>query len=281
MLVKAASVHRSRSLGAIAYSAVALAMATACASANAGDELPTSGPGTIVTLGGFGVMEPKFEGAKNRELGFKPSFSLSKPGARKWLDMPNDGMDYEFFETDNFRAGVVGNFRFSRDTSSLVRGFRRIRNIDLSIEAGGFAEFWPVEWLRTRAEVRTAVIGAEGIVADLSADVVLHPADRWLATAGPRVSFADQTFMNSYYSVDATQSATSGLARYTAGSGLRSYGAGASLRYKWSDAWTTTAFAEYTRLAPNAAESPLIDERGSPDQLTFGIGAKYSFHVNW
>ena len=234
-----------------------------------------------MTLGGFGLLEPKFEGAKRQELGWKPVFGLHSPGTREWLDLPNDGVDYEFVETDTFRAGAVGNFRFTRDTNSLVRGFKRLRNVDLSLEAGGFAEFWPATWLRTRVEVRAGVLGADGIVADGSADVVVHPAARWTATAGPRISFASQSFMNSYYSVSANQAAASGLRQYDAGAGLRSYGAGASLRYQWSDAWTTTAFVEYTRLAPNAAESPLIDERGSPDQVTVGIGAKYSFYVNW
>ena len=244
-------------------------------------ELPKSGPGTIVTLGGYGIMTPKFEGAKHQELAFKPAFGFRKPGARVWLDLPNDGLEYEFVETDNFRAGAVGNIRFQRDTNSLVRGFKRIRNVDLSVEAGGFAEFWPSDWLRTRVEVRDGVIGANGIVADLSADFVWKPTARWTATAGPRVSFADQTFMDEYYSIDAAQSATSGLAQYKADAGLRSYGAGVSARYKWSDAWTTMGFVEYTRLAKNAADSPLIDDRGSPDMFTVGIGAKYSFHVDW
>ena len=261
--------------------ALGLATGWSAGVACADEPLPTSGPGTIVTIGGFGLWQPKFEGAKRNELAFRPVFGLHAPGSKEWLDLPNDGIDYEFVETDNFRAGVVGNFRLSRDTNSLVRGFKRVRSIDVAIEAGGFAEFWPAEWLRTRVEVRDAALGADGVVGDLSADVVLHPANRWTATAGPRISFASQAFMNSYYSVDAKQSATSGLRQYSSSAGLRSYGAGASLRYKWSDAWTTTAFAEYTRLAPNAAESPLIDERGSPDQLTIGIGAKYSFYSNW
>lgn len=244
-------------------------------------ELPKSGPGTNITIGGYGLIEPKFEGARHYEPGFKPILSFQKPGARQWLDMPNDGLDFEFIEIDNFRAGLVGNARFSRDTDSLVRGFKRVRNVDLSIEAGGFAEFWPAEWFRTRAEVRNAIIGADGVVADFSADFVWRPDARWTATAGPRLSLADQAFMDAYYSINAVQAAKSGLAQYAASPGVRSYGAGASVRYKWSDTWTTMGYVEYTRLANVAAESPLIDERGSPDQVTVGLGAKYSFHVDW
>jgi MipA family protein len=249
--------------------------------ARAGEEpAPSTGSGTIVTLGGYGIMSPKFEGAKSNELSFRPIIGWRSVTDREWLDMPNDGLDYELIETDNFRAGVVGNLRWQRDTNSLVRGFKHGRSIDLSIEAGGFAEYWPALWLRTRAEVRAAVLGADGVVADLSVDVVLHPAPKWTLTAGPRLSLADQDYMDSYYTVTPAQSAKSGLITYESNAGLRTYGLGASARYKWTDDITSLAFVEYSRLATNAAESPLIDERGSPNQFTFGLGMKYSFRVN-
>jgi len=206
---------------------------------------------------------------------------IRAPGDRVWLDLPNDGLEYEFIETDNFRAGAVGNFRFERQTSSLVRGFKHIRNIDISLEGGGFAEYWPAQWLRTRAEVRDSFVGANGYIADLSADVVAHPFnDRFTATAGPRISFADQQFMESYYGVSPSQAATAGLTSYHPSAGLRSFGAGTSLRYKWSDAWTTLGFVEYTHLANIAGQSPLIDDRGTQEQFTVGLGVKYNFYIN-
>jgi outer membrane protein len=39
------------------------------------------------------------------------------------------------------------------------------------------------------------------------------------------------------------------------------------------------ASIEYERLAGSAEETPLIDDRGSPDQFTIGVGASYSFVV--
>lgn len=243
--------------------------------------LPTSGPGYVITLGAYGLITPKFEGSRHDELTARPMFGIRNPGDRVWLDLPNDGIEYEFIETDNFRAGAVGNFRFERQTDSLVRGYRRIRNIDISLEGGGFAEYWPAQWLRTRAEVRDSFVGANGVVADFSADFVAHPFNtRWTATAGPRLSIADQEFMESYYGVTPTQSNTSGLSVYHPKAGVRSLGAGSSLRYQWNDAWTTLGYIEYTHLGHIPGESPLIDERGSQDQVTVGLGAKYNFYFN-
>ena len=259
-------------------------LAVAAAAPAFADEqvVPAAPAGTIITIGGYGLMTPKFEGAKSDELAFRPIVSWSKPGSRIWLDLPNDGLDYEVVEGDNYRAGVVGNLRFQRNTDLLrPRGFKRVGSTDLSVEAGGFAEFWPTPNLRTRAELRDALFGAQGLIADFSADVVLFPTERLTLTGGPRLSLADQTFMDSYYSITSAQAASSGMTQFKADAGLRSYGLGASARYQLTDDIMTLAFVEYQRLSGSAGESPLIEQRGSPDQFTFGLGMKYSFHVPW
>ena len=280
---------KSAGQGAGIVGPVAMACAAmwfACGPAAAGDaavtDVPKTTQTTIVTLGGYGLSVPKFEGAKHDELSFRPIFGLRSPGDRVWLDLPNDGLEREFFETDNFRAGAVGNLRYQRDTGSLgPRGFKKVGKVDLSIEAGGFAEYWPSPMLRTRAELRDAVIGANGIIADFSADAVVHPATRWTLTAGPRISVANTDFMNSYYGITAAEASRTGLAAFKASGGLRSYGAGTSARYQITDDMTALGFVEYQKLAGSAGDSPLIDDRGSTDQFTVGLGLKYQFRVDW
>ncbi len=243
---------------------------------------PQTPSGTIITVGGYGVISPEFEGSKHYEASFRPSFGWHKTGDRVWLDLPNDGLDISIIEGDNYRAGVVGTLRFQRDTNDVrPRGFKRVGSADVSVEAGAFAEYWPSQALRTRVELRDALFGAEGLIADLSADVVLHPAQRWTVTGGPRLSIADQTFMDSYYSITASQAATSGLAQYKADAGIRSYGAGLSARYALTSNLTTIGYVEYQHLAGSAGDSPLINDRGSPDQVTVGLGLKYSFRAPW
>lgn len=261
-----------------ALGCAALTSAIAAPPAIAGD----APAGTIITIGGYGVFGPKFEGAKHDELGFKPSFSWRGPNDRVWLDLPNDGLDFSVIEGENYRAGVVGNLRWQRHAEDVrPRGYKRVGSEDVSIEAGAFAEYWPSQALRTRVELRDAFFGAEGLIADFSADVVLHPAQRWTLTGGPRLSIADQTFMDSYYSINAAQSAASGLTQFKADAGIRSYGAGVSARYQLTDDLLTIGYVEYQRLAGSASDSPLIDDRGSPDQVTFGLGMKYSFRAPW
>ncbi len=70
------------------------------------------------------------------------------------------------------------------------------------------------------------------------------------------------------------------LPLYNASGGLYSYGAGTQLEYFFSPQWSAHAFVEYERLTGSAADSPLVTQRGSPNQFTFGLGATYSFDMH-
>jgi outer membrane protein len=255
--------------------------------AAAGDETPKDDGPLLITLGANGVWGPRFEGARRNEIGPWPIISWRNANSKEWLDLPTDGIDYALVETENFRAGPVGYFRWQRDNATISqRGFRRFgegrNSIDLSLEAGGFVEYWPSQWLRTRVELRETVVGADGLVALLSSDAVWKPDKAWTFSFGPRLSLADRRFMESYYGVTPIQSAATGLPAYAPSAGIRSYGVGAMVRYKMSEAWTTQVFADYQHLTGSAGDSPVINNRhGTPDQLLVGVGISYTFKAPW
>jgi outer membrane protein len=77
--------------------------------------------------------------------------------------------------------------------------------------------------------------------------------------------------------VDAVESAASGLSQYNPGSGFKSVGAGGAITWQATDALETSLFAEYARLTGPAADSSLVQERGSRNQFTVGTSAVYRF----
>lgn len=232
----------------------------------------------IVTVGGWATLEPSAEGATSLRAAGRPLLGWRRADSKDWMVLPNDGFDFDLIETGTFRAGPVASWSWMRSGTLLPRGYRRALGFgDLSLEAGVFAEYWPADWLRTRAEVRDSVWGGKGWIAELNVDGVWRPAQDLTITGGPRVSLADGQFMATYYGVTPEQSAMSNLPLYSSSPGLRSVGAGAAVKRDWTPGWSTMTFVEYERLVGAAGDSPLLDAHGTAHQATVGVGASYSF----
>jgi MipA family protein len=76
------------------------------------------------------------------------------------------------------------------------------------------------------------------------------------------------------------QAAASGLPVYSAGGGIRYWGAATQARYEWSPQWSGHMFAEYEQLTGDSANSLLVIQHGSRDQIQVGIGVSYSFDLH-
>lgn len=229
-----------------------------------------------LTLGAAGFMAPRFEGASGN-LAFygQPIISLSKAGKSAPFASRNDNISFAFVDTDKFRFGANGKLLFQRKDDD--RDLRGLGTVPWGGELGVFADYYATNWLRLRAEVRHGLAAHWGVVGDLSADAFYDITPALRLSGGPRVALATSPYFKSYYGVNAVQSAASGLAVYRPGGGIKSVGVGGALTWKTTDKITTSFFAEYTRLTGPAASSSLVKQRGSDNQLMFGISATYRF----
>ncbi len=272
---------------AIACSVVALSVSSwyfaagpaLAADLDAGDNLVEhhAGSAWVVTLGGWAVVRPDYEGSDDYEVGFKPIINVRRSGSREWLALPDDKGGFALYETHNFRIGPAFGFVWERDSGD-NRALRGLDDVDFTFEAGVFAEYWPTENLRTRFEVLQGLGGHEGLVANFSADAVWRPSERWLFTVGPRLTVVSDEYADSYFSIGVGESAI-GLPAYDAEGGLHSAGVGASATYRWTPQVALKLYAEYDRLLGDAADSPIVDDLGSEDQFTVGVGASYRFEI--
>jgi outer membrane protein len=259
---------------------VICAICAACAfgkAAVAGE--PAANAGWTVTLGAEARILPSYEGSKRYIVAPFPIFEARRGDAPRVFRSAHDGASIGIIETGHFRAGPTMKIDLPRRESDDVN-LRGLGNVDWTIELGGFAEYWPAPWLRTRAELRQGIGGHDGQVADLSADLVYKPTPKLTLSAGPRLTFGSAAATNPYFSIDARRAAASGLPVYNAGGGMRYWGAGAQARYEWSPQWSGHIFAEYEQLTDGAAHSPLVTEHGSRDQIQVGIGVSYSFDMH-
>jgi MipA family protein len=246
---------------------------------------PVPASGWIMTLGASGQVGPKYDGSNTRGLTGMPSISWRRVGEPATFSAPEDSMSLPLYETGQFGIGPVVNYRAGRYSGSDVK-LARLNDVPWTIEAGVYAEFWPLkDRLRTRLEVRQGFHGHHGVVVDLSADWV-EKLGGFTLSGGPRLSLADTPFMRKNFGVTPTEAALNrNIFAYAPGGydpkgGVRSAGAGAALAYEWSPSWTTTTFAKYERIVSDAAKSPIVRVIGQQNQFTFGVGAAYSFKID-
>jgi outer membrane protein len=236
-----------------------------------------SGDWTLM-LGANGYLQPDFEGAKRYTFSPTPIISVERAGSVARFRDPRDGPSIALFDLGGFRAGPSGKLVSTRKASSYTE-LNGLGDVKTAIEIGAFAEYFPVDWLRGRAELYYGFLGFDGIVANFSADLIVPVLDRFTLSAGPRLTVENTGATAPYFSITPTQSLASGLPTYDAKGGIHSVGAGGQLRYQMSPQWEVHGLWEYARLVDGAAASPLVTLRGSPNQTSAGIGASYSFDV--
>lgn len=229
-----------------------------------------------VTLGAKGFVAPRYEGAKDYRLRAAPVISVGRSGTTARFSSLNDNPSLGFIDTGVFRAGITGKLITGRDSDD-YDDLKGLHDVDWGVELGGFAEFYPTDDVRGRVEVRRGIGAHDGVVADFAIDAFRDITPTVRVSAGPRATVATKDYFREFYGVNASESAASGLAQYSPGGGLNSLGFGGQITWQATDKITTSAFAEYSRLMGPAGDSSLVEERGSPNQATFGVQATYRF----
>jgi MipA family protein len=278
--------------------AVALILAVATAGVAAAADLPAQPapaaaataaaalPDWIVTVGIEGREVPAWPGAsdsKSIPTG-APLFSVRKEGSPPDFPGPRDSLGFSLLDLGPFKLGPAFKLIWERKASSYT-DLNGLGDVGFALQSGLYAEYWPVQWLRLRGEVRQGIGGETGVTGDLFMDAVV-PVGPWTLSGGPRMTLQSAAAISPYFSITSAQSAASTVAGlpalpvYNAGGGLYSYGAGSQVQYAFDPKWTAHALVEFERLTGSAADSPLVTQRGSPDQFTFGLGATYSFAMH-
>ncbi len=242
----------------------------------------------IVTIGSSLTLGPSYEGARSASLNERPyhlsalpSINWRKEGEKADFSAPDDSLDYTLFSSGQFRTGVVGNIRSGRYHGSDIQ-LKGLHNVKWTVEGGAFAEYWPVvDRFRLRAELRHGVFrNNTGFVSDISGDWV-QKLSRFTLSAGPRLSLADNTFMQRNFGVsDADARRNNRVTAFNAAGGVKGVGFGTAINYEWSDRVTTSLFHRYDRLINDAAKSPVTSALGQRNQYSVGASLNYSFKLD-
>lgn len=232
--------------------------------------------GWIVTIGGGAQIAPKFHGSEDYSIFPLPNFGLRREGRPVPFEAPDDSFGIGLLgQNSAFDFGPVARLTAEREAEDVGAP---VGDVGTTVEVGGFVQAFLGENFRLRGELRQGLGGHEGLVGTIAADFIVRDGDNMIFSIGPRAYWADDDFHGAYFGVPAAIPAF-GLAAYDPGSGFYAFGARAGLMQRLGRNWGLFGYAGYDRLVGDAADSPIVRQLGSRDQLSGGAGLFLEFTV--
>lgn len=232
---------------------------------------PLAGASWRFTIGGIVGAAPEYEGAKK----YGPyAFPLLDIRYRDWLFLSaRDGLGVNLLNVDGWRGGLSVRLRPGREESDSKR-LDGMGDISWTGAVGGFLSYRQGPF---RAGIDITQDFDGGFVARANAGFAVRLHDRVSFTAGPSVTWANGSYMRTFFGVTADQAATSGYAAYRPGAGFKDVGVGGAFIFRVTDRISTALSFNYKRLLGDAADSPLVKDVGNANQGFVGLSVSYRF----
>src|SRR6266478_5353645 len=145
--------------------------------------VPSVSGNWTVMVGIGGEYKPDFEGANRSMLSPVPIFSIRRAGSAEQFRGPRDSASIALIDFGDLRAGPAAKLVASRKANNYPE-LNGLGDVNAAVELGGFVEYFPVDWFRTRAELRQGIGGHTGAVADFSADFIVPVIQGLTVSAG-------------------------------------------------------------------------------------------------
>lgn len=232
---------------------------------------------------GLGIGSyPDYLGSDENALGVAPIGRVSLGGNRFARLVVND-IRANLLDHPNWQLGPVGVWRFGReDVDDPV--VRKLHEIDQSFSLGLFGAH---VWRDPREARRQVGVGGwalgdvtgayDGWTAGMNAFAMQPVAKMVTLGGGAAFTYASENYMDEYFGVTASDALASGLPFYQPGAGVRDVRGWATALFHLSPQWHLGAGMMYSRLVGDAADSPLVADRGSKNQWVYGVGVLYAW----
>lgn len=234
-------------------------------------------PRNLLALGAISV--PDFEGSADKTAAplLIGRVDLGQHGS---LRLAGLGVQYNLLgEKSAWAFGPVLSFRAPRDADVDDEVVQRLREVERATEFGFFVEYGVRDTLAQgdRIGLGLEAKGGNGSQLALSASYQAARQGAFQLGLDVRAVFANDEYMESYFSVDADNSARSGLARYAATGGIKSMSLGFTGTYDLDRHWAVIGRVSFSRLLGDARDSPIVQVRGNPSAVSAGLALAYRF----
>lgn len=232
-----------------------------------------------IRLGLGPAVSPGYEGSERYKIKAVPLISLRY---RDLITVDNNNVRVNMFGLDS----SVGNTRFKAGPEFRIDSGRKekedpdlagLGNTGTSVELGLFGSY-RLGPTRTRLRLFHDVANGHNgtkVIGDIQ--YVMLESDDLVVTGSISSTWADNNYMDTFFSVNSSQSLASGLPVFNARSGIKDAGIGVVANYKISRRWAVLFNTNYKRLLGDAADSPIVSLRGSANQFSGAVFVIYSF----
>ena len=235
-----------------------------------------------LTLGLGAGLAPQFTGSTDYKAFPVPTFKYETDTFT--VGTSKLGVLFDFIPGPGFGAGPIVRYSFGRVPDDIDNSVvSKLPKVDNAVQVGGFlSAVVPIAemsdsplFLTGRLEVMAAV-GAnyDGTTANASVGLFTMSGP-WSVGTNLAASYANEDEMQTFFGITQEASAASGLPTFSAGAGFQSVGVEAFVGYKFNEKWSISAFGGYSRLIDDAADSPIVQIEGTPDQYFFGTAINY------
>lgn len=228
---------------------------------------------------GAGVFSrPKYPGSGEMEFAAAPMASVNygryflggTPAAGTPL-----GVGLYLIQNEHWRVGVAvgGDLDKPRKESdaTLLNGWG---DISATALASAFATY-SYKWFAVRGVVVTDIGGHDqGTRVSLDMEARYSPLEGLMLSAGPGLTWATSDYMQTFFGINAAQSAIAGVPQYTAGGGVSSVRFSVGAAYRLSERWNVGARVSTGWLQGDAADSPITEDKS---QNVYGLFLNYQF----
>ncbi len=238
----------------------------------------TSGTGYI---GASLLTGSEYLGSANEDVTALPYLSFDDI---KGFDLFGTALTYRAIELGtgeglgkwSLRAGPRLAYQAGRDSDDSIN-LNGFDDVDGSLLAGGFVRttIGPVGF---RLDAGQDFIGGhDGFTADASVGT-FYKTGNFAIQPSATLSWANNDFQDSFFSVTNAQSTTSGLDSYNAGSGIYAYSANILSWVEIDERYAVSFFGSYRWFTNDAADSPILNASDGSDQgffAAFSISRKF------
>ncbi|NVZ18252.1 MipA/OmpV family protein [Pseudomonas costantinii] len=189
----------------------------------------------------------------------------------------DDGLSWSALNTNGFTAGPYINYLPGRSANGSLRGLRDVPDM---AEVGGFVQYAPAEFWRVYAQVGQAVGGPRdqsGVLGKLGGELGYPLGSGIIGSTDLIAHFADARQTQTFFGVDAKESAVSGFRPYNASAGFQNLTLTQNFEFPLAANWTLLTSASWVHLVGSAAKSSIVKEAGDVNQGQVQTAISYKF----